>query len=170
MPPAAKRDEVMIEGADIMFRNFSGLPGQYNAEGDRNFCVMLDNEQSAAALDHMRREGWNIKTLKPREEGDEPRPYIQVKVEYRKGRPPQCVLVSSRRRTELGADEVAILDVADIANVDVLITGYHWDVNGETGVKAYLKSIYVTINEDALALKYADKLEADMLAEVSTSG
>ncbi len=159
----------MIEGADIMFRNFSGHAGQYNAEGDRNFCLMLDNPQSANALDHMRREGWNIKTLKPREEGDEPRPYVQVKVEYRKGRPPRVVLVSSRGRTDLGADEVALLDMADIANVDVIVTGYHWDVNGETGVKAYLKSIYVTINEDALALKYADKLEADLLEEASAT-
>lgn len=164
--PARKNDEVMIEGADIMFRNFSGHAGTYNAEGDRNFCLMLDKQP--AALEHMQREGWNIKTLKAREEGDEPRPYVQVKVEYRKGRPPRVVLVSSRGRTDLGADEVALLDMADIANVDVIVTGYHWDVNGETGVKAYLKSIYVTINEDALALKYADKLEADMLEEVTS--
>lgn len=163
---ARKNDEVMIEGADIMFRNFSGHAGQYNAEGDRNFCLMLDKQPEA--LDHMTRNGWNIKTLKAREEGDEPRSYVQVKVEYRKGRPPRVVLVSSRGRTDLGADEVALLDMADIANVDVIVTGYHWDVNGETGVKAYLKSIYVTINEDALALKYADKLEADLLEEVAS--
>lgn len=162
---APKRDEVMIEGADIMFRNFAGNEGTFNAEGDRNFCIMLD--QQPEALRHMQDNGWNIKTLKPREEGDEPRPYVQVKLEYRKGRPPQCVLVSSRGRTELGADEVAILDMADIKNVDLIVSGYHWDVNGNTGVKAYLKSIYVTINEDPLTLKYADKLEADLLEEAA---
>jgi len=160
-----KNDEVLIENADIMFRNFAGHERQFNAEGERNFCIMLDKRPDI--VEYMQKNGWNIKYLKPREEDDDPRPYIQVKVEYKKGRPPRCVMVSSRGRTDLGADEVELFDMADIKNVDVIVTGYHWSVNENTGVKAYLKSAYVTINEDELDLKYADMVEVGQSEEAS---
>ena len=48
-----------------------------------------------------------------------------------------------------------MVDLADMKNVDVLINPFEWNVNGNTGVKAYLKSIFITLNEDELELKYA---------------
>lgn len=140
-----------IEDAHIVFRNFAGKEGMYNREGDRNFCVLLD-EKTAVDMD---KDGWNIKALRAREEGDPEQPYIQVSVSY-KGRPPRCVMISSRGRNDLGEEEVEMLDWADIRKVDLIIRPYAWDVNGKTGIKAYLKSIFVTIDEDELELKYAD--------------
>lgn len=152
------RDEtLLIEDADIMFRNFAGREQTFNSEGDRNFCVMLDSRPDL--VERLTKDGWNVKYLKPREEGDEPRPYLQVKVSYGKGRPPRCVMITSRQRTDLGADEVAILDVVDIKKVDLIIRPYSWEVNGKQGVKAYLKTIMVTLNEDELERKYADILD-----------
>lgn len=141
---------IMIEDAEIVFRNFSGKEDQYNREGNRNFSVILPNDVAAA----MQADGWNIKTLKAREDGDEPRSYIQVNVSY-KGRPPKIVMITSRKRQVLGEDLVELLDSADIVKADILITPYHWEVRGETGVKAYLKTMFVTIQEDELELKYA---------------
>lgn len=146
-----KTNTVVLEDARIVFRNFSGKEGQYNREGDRNFAVLLD-EELASLLD---RDGWNVKLLKPREEGDNPQPYIQVAVNFR-GRPPRIVMITSRGRTTLGEDEVNILDWAEIQTCDLIIRPYEWAVNGKTGVKAYLQSIFVTIEEDQLELKYAD--------------
>ncbi len=141
---------VLMENVRIIFRNFKGAEGQYNREGDRNFAVLLDEDVAA----QMAKDGWNVKWLKAREEGDVEQPYLTVAVNF-KGRPPRVVMITSRGRTNLGEDEVEILDWADLRNVDLIVRPYEWVVNGKNGVKAYLQSIYATIEEDALDLKYS---------------
>ena len=142
---------VTIEGARILFRNFRGEERTYNAKGRRNFCVIIDPELA----DQLMTDGWNVKTLKPREEGDEPQPYLQVKVQYG-ARPPKITLISSSGRTEITEDTVDLLDWAEIENVDLVIRPYEYDVNGRAGISAYLKSMFVTIAEDYLEQKYSD--------------
>ena len=142
---------LLMEDARVIFRNFAGKEGKYNREGDRNFCVLLD----ADLAEVLERDGWNVKALRAREEGDPDQPYLQVSVSY-KGRPPAIVMITSRGRTNIPEDQVEVLDWVDIRQVDLLINPYHWNVNGKGGVKAYLRSLYITINEDALELKYRD--------------
>lgn len=144
---------LILEDAQIRFRNFSGLEGQYNREGDRNFCVLLDRPD--VDIQAMMDDGWNVKFLKPRDEDEQPTPYLQVSVSYKR-KPPKVVLVTSRGKTELPEDLISMVDLADIASADVTINPYFWEVNGHTGVKAYLTNIYVTINENMLDLKYQD--------------
>lgn len=147
---------VLMEGVTIIFRNFSGREGQYNREGDRNFAVLLDEKVANA----MGADGWNVKWLKPRneEEQEAPQAYLPISVNFR-GRPPRVVLITSRGRTHLEEDTVEMLDWADILNVDLIVRPYEWTVNGKTGIKAYLQSLYVTIQEDALELKYSQPLD-----------
>ena len=142
---------VLMEGVRIIFRNFSGKEGQYNREGDRNFAVLLDD----ATANAMAEDSWNIKWLKPREddEDDTPQAYLPVSLNF-KGRPPRIVLITSRGRTNLDEDSVEMLDWADIINVDLIVRPYEWTVNDKSGIKAYLQSIYVTIEEDPLEIKY----------------
>jgi hypothetical protein len=142
---------ILFEDARIVFRNFTGKEGPYNREGDRNFCLLLDE----VLADGMARDGWNIKTLKPRDDESVGQPYIQVTVGF-KGRPPTIVLITSRGRTELDEESCEAVDWADILSVDLIIRPYEWSVNGKSGIKAYLQSMYVTIYEDQLTLKYAD--------------
>lgn len=153
----ANDNTVLMEGVRIVFRNFSGKEGRYNREGDRNFSVLLDDP----VAEQMAKDGWNIKWLKPREDDEEQnaQAYLQVSVNF-KGRPPKIVMVTSRGRTHLGEDEVELLDWADIRNVDLIVRPYEWAVNGKSGIKAYLKSIFVTIEEDALELKYSEMEDA----------
>jgi len=140
----------MVEDARLIFRNFAGKEGQYNREGDRNFAVVLDPESAQAMIE----DGWNVRFLTAREEGEEDTPYISVSVNFN-NRPPRVMMITSSSRVTLDEASVEVLDWADIKVADLIARGYEWSVNGKTGVKAYLQSLFITIEEDALEKKYA---------------
>ncbi|MET0785767.1 MAG: hypothetical protein ABWY25_03600 [Paenisporosarcina sp.] len=140
----------MVEDARIIFRNFAGKEGQYNREGDRNFAVVLPEDVAKK----MHKDGWNVRYLEGREEGDPDTPYISVAVNFN-NRPPRVVLLTSTTRTPLDEKSVDVLDWADIKTADLIARGYDWTVNGKSGTKAYLQSLFITIEEDALERKYA---------------
>jgi hypothetical protein len=144
----------IIENVTIAFRNFEGKEDTYNRAGDRNFAILLDEDLAA----EMERDGWNVRYLKVREEGDEPQAYIQVAVSY-KARPPKIGMVTSKGLTYLGEDEVETLDWVDIETADVTLNPYEWAVNGKTGVKAYLQTLFVKIEEDYLQQKWTAFVE-----------
>lgn len=148
MPDLAKT--FMVEDAHIIFRNFAGKEGQYNREGDRNFAVILPED----IAEQMLQDGWNVRYLEARDEGDDPTPYISVAVNFN-NRPPRVVLLTSTTRTQLDENSVEVLDWSDIKTADLIARGYDWTVNGKSGTKAYLQSLFVTIEEDALERKYA---------------
>ena len=147
-----KLQPIVLEDCRIIFRNFSGEEGRFNAKGNRNFNVLLDDDVAEAML----KDGWNVKYLQPREEGDLPQARLEVSVKYGKGAPPRVILITSRGKTPLDESMINILDWAEIEHVDMIVRPYEWEVSGKTGVKAYLKSIYVTIREDELEKKYID--------------
>jgi len=146
---------VVMEDARLVFRNFEGREDVYNREGDMNFSVLLDEEVARMMLE----DGWNIKFLKPREDDEEKvqQAYLQVSVGF-KVMPPKIVMITSGGRTILGEDDVKILDWVDIKLVDLIVRPYRWAVGDKTGIKAYLKSMFITIEEDPLELKYAQDL------------
>ena len=148
---AENNKTLLLEDAKIIFRNFSGVEREYNSAGDRNFSVVIPPDLAKKLID----EGWRVKQLKAREDDEEGDYHLKVNVNYKKGRPPRCVLVTSRQRTDLGAEEVGIFDSADIKKVDLIVNGWYSDMAGG-GYSGFLKSIFVTLHEDALELKYAD--------------
>lgn len=145
----------LFEDRRILFRNFSGEPSTFNPQGDRTFNIVITQDEA----DALTAEGWNIKALRPREEGEPPLPTLPVRVYYGK-QSPTAVLITHRGKTPLDESMIGILDWAEPQQIDLIIRPNKWDVNGKQGVKAYLKAIYFTMKESELDLKYADVPDA----------
>lgn len=143
-----------LENIDIAFRNFAGKEDLYNRAGDRNFAILLADDLAA----EMERDGWNVRYLKEREEGDGQQAYIQVAVSF-KNRPPRIGMVTSRGLTYLGESEVETLDWVDIETADVTLNPYEWAVGDKHGIKAYVQSLFVKIQEDYLQMKWTSYVE-----------
>lgn len=141
----------MIEDAQVLYRNFTGKETDFNRKGRRNFHIIL-NDVQAKELDE---QGWAVKFPKPGEEDDR-NPTIKITLGYAQEPYPSVVTINSKDvRTHLTEETVETLDSIDIDRVDVICNSYNWDTPTGSGVAAYLKTMYVHLDEDFLQLKYA---------------
>lgn len=150
----APRDIVQIDEARIIFRNFTGAAGKYNRAGDRNFAVIIPDEETANALIE---RGWNVTVKPPREEGEDMFRYLKVKVKFN-DRGPTVYLRTNGVTNRLDKESVGILDNVDILSVDLDVRPYDWEVDGETGRTAYLQSICVTQAVDRFTERYSGEM------------
>lgn len=141
---------LIIKNAKIRFRNFSGRPDEFTREGDRSFALVIDDENLANKL---KEDGWNVRMRMPKNDGEDPWYHLKVKVKFGDF-PPKIIEVTSRNRVPLNEETVGILDSAELKRVDVEISPYHWEVSGRSGITAYLKIMYATIEEDPFAAEY----------------
>ena len=146
-----ERKVIEIEHAEVIFRNFSGAETDYNAAGSRNFAIKLapDDAEKLSA------DGWKVKSWTPGE-GEEPVLYLPVSIRY-DNYPPKIYMIPGVGAKPVLLDEttVGLLDDAEYEDVDIIITPYYWQLkNGSSGIKAYVKEMYVTIRESRFAQKY----------------
>lgn len=147
---------VTIEGTRLVFRNFAGEKGKFNKNGQREFGAVLPRELAL----QMKEDGWNVKQFRAREDDvEEPDFYILIKI-GENNYPPKLVMINSRGRVDIPVGEADILDWVTIAKADLIINPYHWERDGDSGISAYLRSLYITVDEDELERKYADVPDA----------
>lgn len=157
----APNDYLQIDDARITYRNFEGRGDMFNREGDRNFSLIIPNQEIADALMNHKNEfgaGWKVKIKAPREQCDEPFMHMPVKVKFT-DYGPNVYLISDGVRRKLDKDSISILDKIKIASVDLDIRPY--DDEGRFGPfrSAYLVSMEVTqgFNRDRFAARYAEE-------------
>ena len=148
----ANVNNINIEGATIIWKNFSGERDKFNP-GKRGFSVVIDDTVMANEL---KQEGWNVKE-RPLQEGADPSEQEwTLPVKLNMNRYTQVWLIVGNHKTLLNEDTVAQLDVVDIVNCDISIRPFEWEMGGRNGITAYVDSMYVTIRENKFAEKYAD--------------
>ena len=155
----APKNILQIDDARIIFKNFEGRGDKFNREGDRNFSLLIEDPNTAEAL---QREGWNVKIKDGRDEDDGPFMRLPVKVKFT-DYGPNVYLISGGRRVELDEESIGMLDQIEIESVDMDLRPYDWDVNGRTGRTAYLQSMQVVQRIDRFAARYASMTEEDKL-------
>lgn len=149
-----------LEGVGVIFANFAGNKGRFNAEGVRSFNVVLRDLKLAEELIQ---EGWAFKPLYDRDDEDVISAYhLNVKVNFESRYPPRVFKISPilNRKTQLGPDTVEMLDYLAIQEADLTLNGYAWEINNKSGVKAYLTEGFFVVRESELDIKYADLDEA----------
>lgn len=147
-------ENIYFENAEITFKNFSGRPTKYQRqEGFRTFSVIVDDLDMAQYLSE---DGWNIRILRPRNEGDSPRHVLDVSINFNFWKKPEIYMICDGHKTKLDEEDLDILDGADIITSDIVVRPRLWDDNGTTRIKAYLQELYVTIQQSRFAAKYAD--------------
>ena len=149
----APKGILQIDDARIIYRNFSGAPSKFNREGDRNFAVVIDDEDICDALVN---DGWNVKIKPPREEGDDPFMFLPIKIKFN-DRGPRVYLKTGRNVNKLDEETVSILDNVDILSVDLDVRPYDWEVNGKEGRTAYLQALHVVQDIDRFEAMYAEE-------------
>lgn len=153
LPVKRVEDELTLRDIRMMYKNFPGKAGDYNAEGQRNFAVWLTNEKAM----ELRQMGWNPKLIKRTADlPEEDREWtLKVNVAYG-NRPPGIFLITKSTNSRNPVDEefVHLLQGAVFDKVDVTLSPYNHKMNGG-GVTAYLRRFYGILHEDPLDLEYA---------------
>ena len=145
----AARENIFMEnlpGSALKFRNFTGAEQKYNPKGSRTFNIEIDDINFAERLD---KDGWNIKwDTKEHDNGEHYLPTLPVQVKFG-DYPPRIMMEQAGNKVWLNEDTVGDLDNMEILEVKAIeIRPYNYDVNGKTGVKAYLSKLRVEVARD----------------------
>ena len=148
-----KDDSFQVDDAKITFRNFAGAPSQYNREGDRNFVLVIPDEDIAEQLTE---RGYNVKVKPPRDEEDTKFIYLPIKLKFNT-RGPRIYLRTGNAHAIINEDIAIMLDDIDIQSVSMDVRPYDWELGNKTGRAAYLSAMEVTQNIDRFAARYAEE-------------
>lgn len=144
-----KMPNLTIRNCRLIWKNFAGKAGKFTPEGRRSFSILLDSETAHELYN----DGWNVQIKPPREPGEDEFCTLQVSIRF-DNYPPTIYMITNGKKSVLDEEDINVLDYADIEKVDLTLSPYHWTIGDKEGVKAYLKTMYVTLVVDELAAEY----------------
>lgn len=153
MPDNDWIDDIEIEDVKIKwaFSHFDGKADTFNDPGDHNFTIILPPEQ---ALD-LQEQGWSIRKLDPREEGDDPEYTLKVKISYR-FEPPKIYLIKNGRKIRADEQDLSDIKRATTEQISVIIQPSRWVHGNNSGITAYVKELYAKIRQSRFEEMYED--------------
>lgn len=139
-----------IEGAEILrgqFRNFAGAPDKYNKDGGkRYFNVIVDDEMAQDLAE----DGWGVKILEPREDGDVARHYLKVNVKCNDRT--EINRITRGRKMRLNEDTLEMLDTDRIEFADMTVRAYEYEPGKISAwldaLNAYVATSNLGVRED----------------------
>ena len=135
-------NNLMFDHARLINKNFSGR----RFRGSRTCCIVIDNPELAQ---DMMRDGWNVKSIPPRNEGEEVTYFLPVDVRYEKFPPRVYAVRRDEGETLLTEETVGSLDDARIDFVDAVIRPREYkDDNGVDRIKAYASVMHVVLKDE----------------------
>jgi len=169
-----------LDDRDLIFRNFSGRPTDYNPNGGiREFAIAFKNynaefdEEVAKNCDIMAEEGWNIRVKEKGKDGttsyipgasydyDNHRIYMSVKARFDNYPPDIHIIVEGKGRDTLYSEEMtSAIDSLTLHNVSVELSPSHWNDRGTDRIKAYLATMWAIAEPNPYEERYKKYMTA----------
>lgn len=152
-----KRDWIPdAELADVVVKwswsHFDGREDVYNTPGDHNFTISLPEDIAK----EMASQGWNVREREGREEGDPPEWTLECKISDKFGVPPIFFIKRGRKFRIEALEELREVRRDSCSKLNVILQPSPWTNGMRSGITAYVKEMYVEINESRFAAEYAD--------------
>ena len=161
---------IEFENVKIKYPNFAGREGEFNDKGERNFNVVIEDEELAETL---KNDGWNVKVKVPKDrdgrviEGGKITWHLPVKVKFG-NYPPTINLVTQKgvdfkgepvyNVRQLDEETAGLIDDVEFQRIDLVVRPYSYEErgSGKTRISAYLNEFWGLVKENKFASRYSN--------------
>ena len=159
---ASRQNKLEIVGGQMKYANFSGKPSKFNADGKRNFELLLPEDAAYTLADagwRIRKNGYDEKLGKRRtgdvnDKLDDPEFRLKVNVNLDSTNPPKMFKKTSKQLVPLDSSTCGSLDYTDVSDIFVEINGYDSAHDGH--YSGYLKTIVATVGDSMFDQLFGD--------------
>lgn len=141
-----KKPLLKIENAKIICKNFKGAERQYNPEGKRTFCVVLNIPTEEAM--RLEETGWNIRILKSSDDYPDGGYMLPVEARFKPYPPVIWIRRNGEKPMKMEEATVGELDNMSFQSANLIISGNEYEPHK---IKAYLREMYADVEVNQMA-------------------